>query len=95
MEKFNHPEWFGPTGESSYCLAGVVHTMLTHTTRDGVLTFFAGLADWDAAFHDLLAEGGLLHVAAAGFVRTPRTPPSVQLEASNAPRHGTACALVH
>ena len=57
---FNHPAGFGPTGESSYCLGGVLHTMLLHTTRRGTLEIFAGLDDWDGAFHHLRAAGGLL-----------------------------------
>eukprot|EP01047_Picozoa_sp_COSAG01_P071505 COSAG01_NODE_11117_length_2004_cov_1.414173_2_plen_356_part_00 len=61
MEEFNHPENFGPTGESSYCLSGVLHTMLLHTRLgDGLLQLFPGLADWDAAFFQLRAKGGLL-----------------------------------
>lgn len=59
-EMMNHPDEFGPTGESSYCLAGVLHTMLLHTTQEGVLHVFAGLDTWDAAFHHLRAAGGLL-----------------------------------
>ena len=73
-EKGNHPDEFGPTGESSYCLAGVLHTMLSHTTQGGVLQIFAGLETWDAAFHNLRAAGGLLVSASrrngtAEFVR--------------------------
>ena len=73
-EKGNHPDEFGPTGESSYCLAGVLHTMLSHTTQEGVLQIFAGLETWDAAFHNLRAAGGLLVSASrrngtAEFVR--------------------------
>eukprot|EP01052_Picozoa_sp_SAG31_P018528 SAG31_NODE_1316_length_8838_cov_11.005031_1_plen_915_part_00 len=59
-EMMNHPDEFGPTGEISYCLAGVLHTMLSHTTQEGVLQIFAGLDTWDAAFHNLRAAGGLL-----------------------------------
>jgi alpha-L-fucosidase 2 len=59
-EMMNHPDKFGPTGESSYCLAGVLHTMLSHTTQEGVLHIFAGIDSWDAAFHNLRAAGGLL-----------------------------------
>jgi arylsulfatase A-like enzyme len=59
-EMFNHPDVFGPTGESSYCLAGVLHTMLSHTTQEGVLQICAGIDTWDAAYHNLRAAGGLL-----------------------------------
>ena len=71
---------FGPTGESSYCLAGVLHTMLSHTTRDGVLQIFGGLGSWDASFHDLRAAGGLLVSA----VRRNGTAEFVRVRSSSA-----------
>ena len=43
MVFFHHPDEFCPVSESAYCGAGSVHTMLLHTTADGVLQFFPGV----------------------------------------------------
>ena len=43
MVYFHHPDEFCPVSESAYCGAGSVHTMLLHTTADGVLQLFPGL----------------------------------------------------
>ena len=60
-----HPNEFSPVSESAYCGAGVLHTMLMHTTvgSDGIgkrLSLFPGITWQDAAFHLLRADGGLL-----------------------------------
>ena len=62
QERMNHPDEFGPTAESAYCIGGVLHTMLLHTVPStGVVEIFAGVdRAWDAAFWQLRAGGGLL-----------------------------------
>ena len=58
----NHPDEFGPTAESAYCIGGVLHTMLLHTVPStGVVEIFVGVdRAWDAAFWQLRAGRGLL-----------------------------------
>ena len=56
---------FSPVGESAFCLAAVVHTMLLRTdTLTGALQLFPGAdgeAVWaDAGFYRLRADGGLV-----------------------------------
>ena len=44
QERMNHPDEFGPTAESAYCIGGVLHTMLLHTEpRTKILSIFPGL----------------------------------------------------
>jgi hypothetical protein len=69
----SNPDEFSPVSESAYCGAGVMHTMLLHTSpASGVLSIFPGLAaDWAAAaFHQLRADGGLTVSAARANAST-------------------------
>ena len=62
MVYFHRPDEFCPVSESASCGAGSVHTMLLHTSSDGVLQLFPGLpSEWrDAQFHKLRATHGLI-----------------------------------
>jgi len=59
-EIFNHPDEFGPTGESSYCIAGVLQTMLVHYSfATKVLSVFT-VSDFDASFYRLRAANNMV-----------------------------------